>query len=166
MDARWWSRGLPLVAALALVACDSGSSQDESNDESNDESTGAVQDCSTETRDDTYMLGLTKAGEHVQVKFIDAVPAPPARFDNTWTVELLDMDDAPMPDMPMAVTPFMPEHQHGSTVVTHVEPGAEPGQYVLDPVNLHMPGLWDVTIDVTLPDMTTDSVTFTFCIDP
>ena len=164
MDARWLSRALPLVAALALAACDSGSDENDDADESNDE--GPAQDCSTETRDDTYMLGLTKAGEQVQVKFIDAVPAPPARFENTWTIELLDMADAPMPDMPMAVTPFMPEHQHGSTVVTDVEPGDAPGQYVLDPVHLQMEGLWDVTIDVTLPDITTDSVTFTFCIDP
>lgn len=158
-------RGLPFVAALALAACDSDDG--ENNDESNDEGTeSGAQDCSAETRDDTYMLGLTKAGEQVQVKFVEAVPAPPARFDNTWTVELLDMDGAPMPDMAIEVTPFMPDHQHGSTVVTHVEPAEVPGQYVLDPVNLHMPGLWDVTIDVTLPDSTTDSVTFTFCIDP
>jgi hypothetical protein len=165
-------RGLPLVAALALASCDEsdddGQGADENNDDSDDESSddAAANDCSTETRADTYMLGLTKAGEQVQVKFVDAMPAPPARFDNTWTVELLDMADAPMDDMAIVVTPFMPDHQHGTTVVANVEPGDAPGQYVLEPVNLHMAGLWDVTLDITLPDTTTDSVTFSFCVDP
>ncbi len=155
---------LPLAFALALTACDQGGDADDGNDEGADD--GPSNPCETEDRDDTYMLGLTKTGEQVKVKFVDAVPAPPARFDNTWTVEVLDMDDMPMDGMELEVTPFMPDHQHGTTVVTNVEEGAAPGQYVLDPVNLHMAGLWEVTIEITLPDSTTDSVVFAFCIEP
>ena len=162
IDARIVFRGLPFVVALALAGCDGGD-EDEAEDDGDDAPTN---DCSTETRDDTYMLGLTKVGEQVQVKFVDAVPAPPMIEDNIWTVEVLDMNDAPMEGMAIDVTPFMPLHQHGTTVIAHVEPGAVPGQYVIDPVNMHMAGLWEITLDITLPDTTTDSVMFTFCIDP
>ena len=155
--------GFPLAFALVLGAC-SDSSEDESNDEAADD--GPTDPCANETRDDTYMLGLTKTGEVVKVRFVDAVPAPPARFDNTWTVEVLDMNDMPMADATIEVDPQMPDHNHGSTVVAHVEPGDAPGQFVLDPVNMHMPGLWEVTLDITLADSTTDSVMFAFCIEP
>jgi hypothetical protein len=153
------------LAVLALASCSESEDEgDSANDDGNDD--GPTDVCASETRDDTYMLGLTKAGEQIQVRFVDAVPAPPARFENTWTVEVLDMDGMLLDDVSIEVTPFMPDHNHGTTVVTHVEPGENPGEYVFDPVSLHMAGLWEVTIDVTLADETTDSVVFAFCINP
>jgi hypothetical protein len=177
------------VAALALGSCDGNdASNDDGNDPSNDDGnddasnddandddesddstaddTAAAVDCSTETRADTYMLGLSKTGEQVRVSFVDAMPAPPARGDNIWTLEVMDLNDVPMDGMAVEATPFMPDHQHGTTVVATVTAGQNPGQYVAEPVNLFMAGLWEVTLDFTLPDMTTDSVVFRFCVDP
>lgn len=176
MDAHGWLRGLPISAALVLGSCaaddssnddvnDDGATDDASDDASGDDTAPAV-DCTTEMRDDTYMLGLSKTGTQVVVSFVDAVPAPPARGDNTWTLEVMDLNDMPMDGMAVEATPFMPDHQHGSTVVANVTPGENPGEYVAEPVNLWMAGLWEVTLDFTLPDMTTDSVVFRFCVDP
>ena len=168
MDAHRWLRGLPLAAALALCSCDGDDSSDEAANEASASAGDEAQavDCSTEDRDDTYMIGLTKTGEQLQVSFVDAVPAPPAFGNNTWTLEVMDMSGMPMDGMIIEATPFMVDHMHGTTVVAHVTPGENPGEYVADPVNLRMAGLWDVTLDFTLPDMTTDSVVFRFCIDP
>ncbi|HET6581844.1 MAG TPA: FixH family protein [Nannocystaceae bacterium] len=171
MDVHRWFRGLPLAAVLALGCASDDDANDDTNDDADDDDddgndTSAAVDCSTEMRDDTYMLGLSKTGEQVVVSFVDAMPAPPARGDNTWTFEVMDLDEQPMDGMAVEATPFMPDHQHGTTVVATVTPGENPGEYVATPVNLWMAGLWEVTLDFTLPDMTTDSVVFRFCVDP
>jgi YtkA-like len=125
-----------------------------------------VNDCSVETRDDEYVLGLEHQGSWAKVALIDAIPAPPSRGDNTWTVRVLDESSTALDDLEVTVDPFMPDHGHGSTIRCHVEPGEQPGTYVLSPVNLFMPGLWEVTIDIARDDGMPDAVMFSFCVDP
>jgi hypothetical protein len=38
------------------------------------------------------------------------------------------------------------------------------GQYTLSPINMWMPGLWEITISATAGDTVDDSVVFRFCI--
>lgn len=159
-------RPLPLVwlagVAIGAAGCDDGGSNDEAADDGM-----TMQGCEAEERDDTYALGLEKSGSAVRVQFVDAVPAPPDRGDNTWTLRVLDVaTGAPMQDMAVAVDPFMPDHMHGTSIPVDVTPMDEPGVLQLDPVNLFMPGLWEVTIDFTLADGTEDAVVFRFCVDP
>lgn len=122
-------------------------------------------DCSVDTRDDVYMLGLSHRGAWAEVAFVDAQPAPPERGDNTWVVRIMD-DDVARDDLEIAVEPYMPDHTHGSTVRCEVEPGAEPGTYVLSPLNLFMPGLWEITLVIRADDLGEDEVQFRFCVDP
>jgi len=40
------------------------------------------------------------------------------------------------------------------------------GTYVLSPVNMFMPGLWEITLRIAADDHDDDEVVFSFCVDP
>ena len=112
------------------------------------------------------MLGLAKGGEssRYEFKLMSSDPAPPARGDNTWVLQLSTMaaPATPVSGASLTVTPFMPDHSHGSGDPVIVKPRTEAGQYELSPVNLWMPGLWEVTIQVNGSE--SDRTVFRFCI--
>jgi hypothetical protein len=148
---------LILGVVIAAGACSDG------GDSGDDETS---YNCAAETRDDDFVLGLAKPGEsnHYEFKLMSADPAPPARGDNTWVVQLNTMVTpiAPVSGATLSVTPFMPDHAHGSGKTVIVTPMTEAGQYQLSPVNLWMPGLWEVTIQASAPQ--SDRVVFRFCL--
>lgn len=157
-------RPLALLSTLMLVltGCDPNEDDDDDGDDE-----GSAAGCATEMRDDTYTLGMEKSGAAVTVRFVDAMPAPPDRGDNTWTVEVIDTaTGTPLDDVELSVEPFMPDHQHGTSIACHVTAVEAPGQFELAPVNLFMPGLWEVRLHFTLADATTDQVNFNFCVNP
>lgn len=149
-----------VVLVLGLVACggDDGHGDD------------AEVDCSTVTGVDTFVVGLEKAGGSgiYNFRMMSATPAPPARGDNTWIVQINALDAGvvgdPVENAELKVTPFMPAHQHGTAVPIVITPLADPGQYELSPVNLWMQGVWETTIRATV-DTSTDSALFKFCVD-
>lgn len=147
-----------LAACLALsIACggdDDGMDPEDVN-------------CDLETRADDYFAGIQKDGTTYSVLLMDSMPAPPTRGDNAWTVQVVDGNGTPVDGMSVAVRPFMPDHGHGTPIDAVVTAGATTGEWVLSPVNLWMPGYWEVTLD--LDDGgggAVDGVTFKFCIDP
>jgi hypothetical protein len=128
-------------------------------------------DCETVTGTDTFVVGLDKpgAGGALDFQLMSAEPAPPARDDNSWIVQINSMASgvvgAPIDGATLAVTPFMPAHQHGSPIRAQITPVAgQPGQYAISPVNMWMPGVWETTIQATSGD-TTDKAVYRFCID-
>ncbi len=150
-------RALPWVLGIfALGACD-----DDAMSAGDEDADAEARGCETETRADTYALGLAKTGTATTVTFVDAMPAPPTRGDNRWTVQVTDDRGAAMTGLELSATPFMPDHMHGTTVETEVTELGD-GTYVLEPVNLFMPGLWEVTLELG----TDDEVVFAFCVDP
>lgn len=123
--------------------------------------------CAAETRDDEYRLGMEKVGTALTVRFVDALPAPPDRGDNSWTIEVLDAaTGTPRSDVALVVEPFMVDHNHGTPIECNVTPLDAPGQLKLEPINLWMPGLWEVRLHFTLPDDTPEQINFSFCVDP
>lgn len=130
-----------------------------------DDSTGATYNCEAETRDEQFLAGMEKVGPGgVSVKLDEALPAPPGRDDNTWEIDV-GQAGSPLTGATIKVTPYMPDHRHGTSVPVIVTPDpATPGRYELSPINLWMPGLWQITIDVTPAGGTRDSVVFNFCI--
>lgn len=145
---------LVLGAALSLTAC------------GEDHGDGTSYNCAEETRDEEFVLGLTKAGAEgrLEFKLLSSDPAPPVRGNNTWLLQLSTMTApiTPVSGADLSVTPFMPDHQHGSGEQVIVTPMTDAGQYELEPVNLWMPGLWEITMRVTGP--TEDRVVFRFCL--
>ncbi|MBV8762098.1 MAG: FixH family protein [Deltaproteobacteria bacterium] len=125
-------------------------------------------DCSTVMGADTFTTDLHHAGTAgmINFKMTSATPAPPARDDNTWIIELDSMASGvvgnPIAGATMTATPFMPSHQHGTPKQVVITPMSTAGQYQLAPVNMWMPGVWETTIKVTSPQ--TDSAVFRFCI--
>lgn len=141
------------------------SAVDEGDDAHDDDDSGPS-GCAAETRDDTYALGLERTGEHYTVRFVDAMPSPPARFDNTWMLDIIDpVTGAPAENVELEVEPYMPDHNHGSSIECNVEKMAEPGRMKLEPVYLFMPGLWEVRLHLSAPEGTEDEVIFRFCVD-
>jgi hypothetical protein len=126
---------------------------------------GVQYNCATETRGETYAPGMMKTGSAgtVTFKLVTATPAPPARGDNTWVVDL-SAAGQPLTGATVVVTPYMPDHRHGTPIVVAVTPTATAGEYALTPINLWMPGLWQMTIDATPAGGTKDSAMFSFCI--
>ncbi len=154
------TRVLWFPVTLAL-ACDPG--MDPPDEDPVDEV--EVRDCSTETRADTYVLGMRKSGASLGVSIIEATPAPPSRGDNLWRVRVQGADGTGQAAT-VEVDPFMPDHNHGSSIRAHVTADEVVGEYRIEPVNLFMPGLWEITLDLTLEDGTADAVVFRFCVDP
>jgi hypothetical protein len=120
--------------------------------------------CMVEDRDDTFWAGMTKSGAGgVEVTLVSSTPAPPIRGDNSWTLAIR-RDGEPVVGAAVEITPFMPDHRHGTPISPVVTPGDSAGQYQAAPVNLWMPGLWEITVATTPSGGAEDSVVFRFCI--
>jgi hypothetical protein len=153
---------IAVLSLTAVLACDAG---DEMASDDDDDGVESPRGCATETRADSYALGMATQGERVQVAFVDASPAPPERGDNTWRVAITQ-GGAPLSDLDVEVEPYMPDHMHGTSIAAHVTATDVPGEYVIDPVNMFMPGLWLVHLYLSLPAGSDDTVEFDFCVDP
>jgi YtkA-like len=122
-------------------------------------------DCTVETRDDNIVSGLEKVGDRGQVTFrlMATSPAPPARLDNTWTLQL-EGAGAPLDGAAVGAKPFMPDHRHGTAVKPIISATGTPGEYKFDQLNLWMPGLWDITFEATPLGGSKDVTVFRVCI--
>ena len=145
---------IALALTLFAAACSSGGGDDGEE----------TVNCAEEMRDEEFFAGMQKPGVNGKMMFtlVEATPAPPARGDNTWTIQLTSAGAAaPITGASMLVTPFMPDHTH--TPVT--DPGTampEAGKYSA-PVNMWMPGLWRTTIEVQA-GADADKAVFVFCV--
>ena len=126
----------------------------------------AVANCVNDPRGEAFVVGLTKTGKDNRLTFAlrEATPAPPSRGDNVWLVDI-SQGGTPLVGATVAVKPFMPDHRHGSAIDTVVTPDTTvPGRYQLAPVNLWMPGIWEITVTATPAGGTKDLAIFSFCI--
>ena len=116
---------------------------------------------------DTYSAGLAKEGESSVFSFtmVSDVPAPPDRGDNVFTMRIVDGADAAMDDGSLIIRPFMPEHGHGTTPETFETTFSSDGTYESAPVDLFMPGAWELNFEFDDGAGTTDAALFTFCIE-
>jgi hypothetical protein len=155
----WRSIGCVMALALGAAGCsDDGSS-------GGDGGAGGSGGAACSGQGDTFAAGMSKDGNAGKLEFslMSADPAPPALSDNVWTVKITDMAGAAAEGATVTGEPWMPAHEHGSprqVVVT--ESGG--GEYVLDPVNFNMVGLWEVTIKATPTSGDPDEVLYSFCI--
>lgn len=149
--------GWSILAVVAACGSSGGGSPDASDD------------CSADPRADTFTIGLDKHGTAGNLDFVlmSAMPAPPARGDNTWVIEVNAMSSgvvgSPVAGVDMVATPFMPDHQHGTPIPVKVTATTTAGQYQLSPVNMWMPGYWETTLEATAGSVS-DTVVFKFCV--
>jgi hypothetical protein len=156
---------ISLAAMLAIMApaCSSGSN----GGGSSGTATTQASVCASDPRATAYAVGLSaKATDGAfAVSFVDAEPAPPSKGENTWTVKIADGSGQPVSGATVAVTPFMPDHGHGSSIVPQVTPMGSDGTYQVSLLELFMPGIWQVTFTITPASGPADTVLFTFCVD-
>ena len=78
-------------------------------------------------------------------------PAGPAVGKSTLHIEISDADGQPVEGATLTVEPQMSMHGHGSPDVPVVT-DLGGGNYDAFPVTLTMPGMWEVTVDVSMGD--------------
>jgi hypothetical protein len=121
--------------------------------------------CDTETRATREPVGLDKMSKMgtFDVKVTAGSPDPAVKGPNTWTVQIDDGTGAPVDGLTLKVTPFMPDHNHGTSVKATVTPMGS-GGYAITPLYLYMAGYWEVTVDITPATGSSDSVVLPICI--
>jgi hypothetical protein len=124
------------------------------------------QACTTDPRADQYAAGMVRDGKSslLKMSLMLSDPAPPRKGTNVWTLHLSDAQGTAQSGATINVTPYMPDHLHGTSVKAKVSAAAGDGQYTADPLYLFMTGLWQVTFDVATASGTKDSVVFSFCV--
>lgn len=133
-------------------------------------------DCAAETRATPYTPGMKEpslAGAWV-VRLLDNTflvggkpqSQPPAKGSDTWIIEVDDASGRPTDGVVTGVSPYMPDHRHGTTPVMVVAAGS--GTYTLAPLYLYMSGYWEITVALagtsTAGAANTDSAMFPICI--
>ncbi len=157
-----------LAFPLALAGCGGGETgtSGESTTTTTSATTTETPACAADPRAQVYAVGLSgsSADGAVTITFVDADPAPPAKGNNTWTVTIEDAAGDPIGGATIETTAYMPDHGHTSPIKPAATSLDDKGTYQIDPVNLFMPGIWEVTLTVTPTGGTAEAVKFTFCI--
>ena len=119
--------------------------------------------CGDETRSQTYVEGVTAASESdYSVQLMSADPAPPNVNENLWALYITDGSDMGVEGCTATLTPFMPDHGHGSSATpSWVERSDEAGYYDTD-VLFIMPGYWEVTVELDCGGDVSEHL-FAFC---
>lgn len=111
----------------------------------------------------SYSSGLVATGPNgVQVTLNEAEPAPPVVGLNVFYLSIRDDAGDTVSGAELTVTPYMPQHHHGSPSVPESEQ-IENGTFRVTQVEFTMPGFWEITIDVSGGGVT-DSVRLKLCI--
>jgi hypothetical protein len=153
------ARALIIATSTTLVAAACSSSSDPGATTNKPASA-----CETDTRKDTYVAGLSKSAGPLSVRIVDATPAPPTKGTNVMTLQIVHGGGKPVDGATVSVTPFMPDHGHGSAVVPVVTPMGD-GKYSVSKIYLAMAGLWKLTITVTPAGGSPSDTAFSFCLD-
>jgi hypothetical protein len=151
-----------IAALLSLAACGGGGSAD---DDGMTADADAAIGCLEDPRAETFTANMEREGAEGLLTFVleSGDPAPPAKGNNAWTVQVVDADGAPVSGATVTASPFMPDHGHPTSVVPQVTEGENAGEYDISPLYLFMPGLGEITIRAEW-DETTDSAKFSFCV--
>jgi hypothetical protein len=76
-------------------------------------------------------------------------PQPPARGTNEVQLTIRSMaDGTPLDGLKVAVKPWMPAMNHGTSLLPNVTPQGR-GKYLITDLDLFMPGLWQLRLTIT-----------------
>jgi hypothetical protein len=156
----------PIFALLGLSLLGVGACGSSGGSADADDSEGYI--CTGDPRAETFHADLEKMGASGMIDFVlhSSDPAPPAKGNNVWIVQLNGMSGgvvgSPMTGATINVRTFMPDHNHMGVGATVTDQGG--GMYKLSPVDTFMPGYWEITLTATGTDSTTDKAVYKFCI--
>jgi hypothetical protein len=141
-----------VVFSLPLACAPAGEGEGEGE--------GEPEGCLADDRAETFSKGMSHDDDGFTVIIDDASPEPPDAGLNTWTVSLQDADGE-VTGADVRIQPWMPDHGHGPASV-----GAESedaGTYTMEPFDLFMSGLWEISVKVGPTASPDHEVKFTFC---
>jgi YtkA-like len=99
---------------------------------------------------DAFMIAPSTLGTGLAVE-VRTSPQPPAR--GTIAVQLTVIDAtsrAPLDGLTIRVVPWMPAHDHGTSLVPTVKAEGQ-GKYLVSDVDLFMPGHWELQTTLSGP---------------
>jgi hypothetical protein len=115
-----------------------------------------------------FALGMEASGEQQRIKarLLSAMPAPPLRYLNDWTVALIDSQGGPLSDAEIVkARPFMPSHGHDGNRQVQIERDAsDPSHFALHGLNFIMRGPWEVQLTVRSASAGEDYLVFRTCV--
>jgi hypothetical protein len=86
---------------------------------------------------------------HVLQMEVRTSPQPPARGTNEVQLTIRSMADGmPVDGLHVAVKPWMPAMNHGTSLLPSVTPLGG-GKYLITDLDLFMPGLWQLRLTIT-----------------
>ena len=157
------------LAAVVVVAAGCSQTDPASGTGATSGSTASTQPaaaCVADPRIVAYAPGIEAKSVDgaITVRFVTASPDPPAKGNNTWTVQVLDAANKPVNGATITTKGFMPDHGHGTTIKPTSTPKGTDGTYEITPVSLFMPGVWEMTFTVEAPGVS-DAAVVTFCVE-
>jgi YtkA-like len=100
----------------------------------------------------------------LSLSLLSAEPEVPVVGNSSWLVALeSEVGSVVAAASRIEVIPYMPDHGHGTAVAVEVYEEA-PGRYRLAPINLRMPGYWEITLTLT-GDSGVQSIMVPVCVD-
>ena len=146
-------RVLPVLSLLLLTGCPEGDEHDHDHHHHDDDT--------SDTAHHDYATSAHSDGGAFYVEYTpnpDPIPVSD-EFSVTLTVyEGVDTEAVLSGVDRVAVDADMPEHGHGMNVVPEVADNGD-GTFTASPFAFHMPGYWEIYVDVTVGD-TTERATF------
>ena len=125
----------------------------------------ASSDIST-SRGDAYVAGMEKVSDMrgFIVRLEESRPVPVYIGLHTWTLSIRTPSGTPVSQAAVRAEPMMLSHGHGTVppFVFASESASEPGLYTLSDLDLFMPELWTVYLNIETADGETDTVEFAF----
>lgn len=79
---------------------------------------------------------------------IDSTEIPLNQIHN-WLLKLTKRDGSPALNADIEAIAEMPEHLHGMTTHPVISATGQPGEYLVEGMNFHMPGWWVASFDVS-----------------
>jgi YtkA-like len=150
-----------VVVVAGLAAACSGGDDDEKGSSGAPPASG----CAADNRKDTYAAGMSKTAGSLSVKLVESKPGPPIKGTNAMTFEVRDTAGQPVDGATLTVTPWMPDHAHGTPTKPVVTP-AGGGVYNVEKIYLPMAGLWQIKVAVQpAGGGPLQETTFQFCLD-
>lgn len=68
---------------------------------------------------------------------------------HSWTITVTDKKGDPVDGAEIVLSADMPEHLHGMTTRPMITAGTAPGYYKVEGMNFHMPGWWEIILDIS-----------------
>jgi hypothetical protein len=118
----------------------------------------------TEALGDTYLDGLDKDGDAqlMRLELTTSSPEPKYTGNYTWTLSVFDVEENPIAGAEVIAEPTMPAHGHGTFPKVTLGDEVEPGRYELVDMDLFMPGLWRISVEVRWGSDSVDTSHFEF----